>query len=183
MPLHHSTCRRASSPRHAERSVERGRAHLRAGEHQREDRHQRSGPSPWDDGHTARYASRTLAGAPASSHLSHAALSPNCREWVSFRKQAMPSVRCVNGLDGAVCSVLEAAGMPTVEHALAFVPSEQRADPRLEQVRPSPTCSHHHARSHRCACSVRIGIRLTGSCTPSMGQRSAVRVHGCRCQP
>jgi len=74
----------------------------------------------------------------------------------------MPSVRCVNGLDGAVCSVLEAAGMPTVEHALAFVPSEQRADPRLEQVRaPSPaTCSHHHTRSHRCTCCVRV--RLMG---------------------
>ena len=50
----------------------------------------------------------------------------------------MPCVRSLPGVDATTVSVLEAAGMPTIEHVLAFVPSELRADPRVEQVRLPP---------------------------------------------
>ena len=50
----------------------------------------------------------------------------------------MPCVRSLPGVDATTVSVLEAAGMPTIEHVLAFAPSELRADPRVEQVRLPP---------------------------------------------
>ena len=50
----------------------------------------------------------------------------------------MPCVRSLPKVDATTVSVLEAAGMPTIEHVLAFVPSELRADPRVEQVRLPP---------------------------------------------
>jgi hypothetical protein len=46
------------------------------------------------------------------------------------------------GVDATTVSVLEAAGMPTIEHVLAFAPSELRADPRVEQVRLPPLTAH-----------------------------------------
>ena len=50
----------------------------------------------------------------------------------------MPCVRSLPGVEATTVSVLEAAGMPTIEHVLAFAPSELRADPRVEQVRLPP---------------------------------------------
>ena len=54
----------------------------------------------------------------------------------------MPCVRSLPGVDATTVSVLEAAGMPTIEHVLACAPSELRADPRVEQVRLPPLTAH-----------------------------------------
>ena len=54
----------------------------------------------------------------------------------------MPCVRSLPGVDATTVSVPEAAVMPTIEHVLAFVPSELCADPRVEQVRLPPLTVH-----------------------------------------
>jgi hypothetical protein len=75
--------------------------------------------------------------------MSHAESPPRAHEREKWKKSSkMPCVRSLPGVDATTVSVLEAAGMPTIEHVLAFAPSELRADPRVEQVRLPPLTVH-----------------------------------------
>ena len=80
-------------------------------------------------------AARLLA--PALRPLREGAVRSACGEEGEVKR-----AHSLPGVDATTVSVLEAAGMPTIEHVLAFVPSELRADPRVEQVRLPPLTAH-----------------------------------------